>query len=63
MSVNERDPNVNISKSFVDLESMMHRQSERLQSRYQDKAGYYLFIPELDFTTANLMAYHSKIKN
>ena len=63
ISVNKGDINVNISKSFVNIESMIYRRSERLQSKNQDKIGYYIFVPELDFTVTNLIVYYSKINN
>jgi len=63
ISVNKGDININISKSFVNIESMIYRHSKRLQSKNQDKIGYYIFVPELDFTVTNLIVYHSKINN
>ena len=63
MSVNEGDTNADISKSFLDIESSMYRCLDRLKSKEKQKAGYYTFIPELDFGLTNPMAFASKHDN
>ena len=41
----------------------MHRKSERLSHKDKKNEGYYSFIPELDFSLTNPMAFMNKLDN